>query len=444
LSATIDLSKNEKQKQYFNDVMMSLKSGIYKYFAFGGAIRGGKTYVTLFILIVLCKIYPNSKWVVIRKDLPALQKTTIPSLKKLLKDSPNWKWHNNPSNIHVTNLKTGASIFFYAENIKQDPDLNTFLGLECNGIFMEQAEELSEKMQDMALQRSGSWYIDPMPPPFIFYTFNPTHKWVKKKFYVPFSEGTLQAPFYFLQALPSDNPFVTAEQWSAWQLLDPITKGRMIEADWNSFAVKKAFAYSWDDKKHIHKCEYDPGHYLYLSFDFNRDPITCIVRQYIDGQIRYIKEYRIETSNIEELCDYVLADFHDAVLIVTGDATGRNSTALVRGNLNYWKVIKSRLGLSDSQMKVPKSNPSVKDTRIITNSILTHFDLIIDPSCEFLIDDLRYCEVDENGDIDKDKDKHKTHLLDCLRYDLNTHFKHLIHIPRTDEPEEKLTESEQD
>lgn len=428
---TADLTKNKKQETYLYKVLESIKTRAIKYFAYGGAIRGGKTYVTLIILIILCRMFKGSRWVVVRKDMPSLQKTTIPSLEKLIRGSSDWKWSRDKSNLHVTQISTGSKIFFYGENIDRDPELQTFLGTECNGFFLEQSEELDESMWQKAVERAGSWYIDPMPPPFIFTTFNPTQKWVKKKFFEPHIKGELTDPYYFLEALPDDNPFVTKDQWDAWGTLDEINFNRFVRGDWNAFIVARAFAYAFVNSIHVKKCKYDQEHYVYLSFDFNRDPITCTARQYVDGQIRYIKEFRLPTSNIYELCDFIIAWFLPSpVWIVTGDATGRASNALVKGNLNYWKVIKDKFALNTNQMKVPSVNPAVKDTRVVCNSILQHFDLIIDPSCTFLIEDLMYVEVDEeDGDIDKKKDKHKTHLLDCFRYDLYNHFNHLIYQP---------------
>jgi PBSX family phage terminase large subunit len=428
MSYVIDLTKNDKQKEYFNQVFMSIKSGRYKYFAYGGAIRGGKTFVTLFILILLCRKYKGSRWVVVREDGPALTKTTIPSIEKLLANSKEWEWHRDKSNTHVKNTVTGSAIYFYPENIKQDPNLNTFLGLECNGFFLEQAEELSEDMWSMSIQRAGSWYIDPMPPPFIFTTFNPTQKWVKKMFYEPYADGTLEPPYYFLEALPNDNPFVTKDQWDAWSTLDPLSYDRMIKGDWSAFAIDRPFAYCFDQKKHVSTVTYEQSAYLHLSFDFNVDPVTAIASQYINDEIRILSEFRLQNSNIHELCDRILTTYPTAVYMVTGDASGRARSALTQGTINYYTVIKQKLKLNDAQMKVPSVNPAISDSQVLCNSILSHRTVKINPSCTYLIDDLKYVEVNDTGDIDKTKDKHRSHLLDCWRYLLNTFHKGMIKL----------------
>jgi hypothetical protein len=415
----IDLTKNVKQAEYFNAIFKSTITEEYKYFAYGGAIRGGKTFVTLASLILLCKKYPNSRWVVVRDTFPSLEKTTIPSMSKLLGDSQDWFWRRDKSNFFVRNTKTGGTIFFYAENIKNDPELNSFLGLECNGFFLEQSEELSEKTWSKCLERAGSWYIDPMPPPFIFTTFNPNQGWTKAKFYDPYIKGNLAAPYYFIQALPDDNPFVTKNQWDGWRQLDSVSYARFITGDWNSFPIENPFCYAFDEGRHVKPVEYDPFTELCPVFDFNKDPLTCVLWQNPEpGIMRAVKEYRMMNGDIEQLCERIIADYPDALFIVTGDATGQARSALTRGNTNYYTIIRHKLRLGDVQMKVPSVNPSVRDTRVLLNSLLQNGGVEIDPRCEFLIKDLKYVQVDDKGDIIKDRSdgSREADFVDITRY----------------------------
>ena len=85
---------------------------------------------------------------------------------------------------------------------------------------------------------------------------------------------------------------------------------------------------------------------LQISFDFNVDPITAVVGQYVKGQIRLLKEYRLENSNVYELCDRIRADYPTALYLVTGDAAGRQRSALSNGNINYYTVIRQKLNLA--------------------------------------------------------------------------------------------------
>ena len=191
----------------------------------------------------------------------------------------------------------------------------------------------------------------------------------------------------------------------------------------------RPFAYAFDTTRHVKQVYYSDSTELRLSFDFNVDPITAISSQDVDGEINILKEFRLQNSDIYELCDQIKAAYPSALFIVTGDATGHNRSALAQGNINYYSVIQQKLNLSQGQMMQPSVNPAVKDSRVLVNSILQNHPLYIDPSCVHLIDDLKYVEVKEDtNDIDKTKDKHRSHLLDTFRYLLNTFHKDFIHL----------------
>ncbi len=137
---------------------------------------------------------------------------------------------------------------------------------------------------------------------------------------------------------------------------------------------------------------------LTASF-INVDPITCIAVQHVGGCINVIGEFALRNSDIYQLCDSIIAKYPKASLIVTGDATGANRSALTAGNTGYYDVVQSRLRLGRMQMRQPVVNPSVRDTRVLVNSLLQNYCVKIDRSCKGLITDLKYVEVDEEGDI---------------------------------------------
>ncbi len=220
----------------------------------------------------------------------------------------------------------------------------------------------------------------------------------------------------------SDNPSLTKEYIEGLENLDEVTFETFVRGNWEIVGVDKPFAYSFNKSKHIAKevelNEFEP---VNLSFDFNVDPITCIAGQSDLDSIKIFKEFRLRNSDIYELCDKIKSFFGDQYFVVTGDASGSARSALTKGDVNFYKVIKEELFLSRNQIKVPSVNPSIKNSRVLTNSILSkHPNLKIDSSCNYLIEDLQFVEVNDQGDIDKTRDKHRTHLLDCFRYYLHT------------------------
>lgn len=435
---------NEKQNRFYDTVMKAVgKLNPFRYLFYGGGIRGGKTYVCLFILVVLARLFPRSRWHVFRSDFPELEDTTIPSMEKLIgTEGKDFIWKRKSSNYHVL-FSNGSKIFFKSENLAKDPELKWMLGLETNGIFLEQMEGLSTKLFERSIERVGSWYIKPsMPPPLILGTFNPTDTWVKKKIYDPYKNNSLPHEYYFEEALPGDNPYVTEDQWKNWENLDPISRAQLIEGIWRFLQDAKLFAYSFDRKKHVVDVETPEGK-AYMTpkktlplktiWDFNVDPITCLVAQN-DG-LRWCKiyaEYRLRNSDIFELTQRVRNDWGDYYIVATGDASGRNRSALTRGNRTYVKTIQKQLGLSAKQMQFPTKNPSVRNTRILLNSILhKHPEFKIASSCLYTIEDMETVKVDEKGDIDKKKDAAKTHLLDNVRYLVWNYMRKFINLIRS-------------
>lgn len=227
------------------------------------------------------------------------------------------------------------------------------------------------------------------------------------------------------------NPYIDpAEVEEARSQLDPLTFAQEYLASFVT-SNNNAFCYTYSSAKHVRPTTINPAWEVKLSFDFNRDPITCLVSQDDGVKVKnYIEQIKLQNSNIYNICDYIKAKYGNALLLVTGDATGRNSSALVKDNLNYFKIIKAQLGLGDRQMRQPVSNPSLEENRVLVNSAFHHLDISIDPvNCKALIFDLEHAAVLPDGSLDKSDRTDVTKqldALDCLRYDLNTFFKHIL------------------
>ena len=193
---------------------------------------------------------------------------------------------------------------------------------------------------------------------------------------------------------------------------------------WGKAEVEAPFAQRFDKTKHVKKLEYK-GKVYRLSFDFNVNPITCIIATDNGKKAQILKEFRLSDSDIYKLCSEIRSWLPIGCYIeVTGDSTGSNRSAMTQGNINYYDIIEKELRISRRQIRTPTYNIGHENSRALMNSLFIEDLIELDESCKWLIDDLVYCEVLPDGHINKKKNEASNmgHLLDCLRYLLATFY----------------------
>lgn len=229
----------------------------------------------------------------------------------------------------------------------------------------------------------------------------------------------------------STNPYITAKELAEIESqLDPLTFRQEYLAEFVNL-TGLAFMHTFSKEKHVKDFgELRTDLPVYLSFDFNVSPMTCIASQHPDDH-SYIytrHEFRLMDSDIYEMCNAILTILDGHYFIVTGDASGENRSGLAK-NVNYYTVIKNKLNLESHQFRVPSKNPGIENNRVLCNSILyRHPKVMIHPSCEYLIKDMERVQVLQSGEIDKKTDSTLTHLLDTWRYYMNSYFRSFIKL----------------
>lgn len=195
------------------------------------------------------------------------------------------------------------------------------------------------------------------------------------------------------------------------------------------------FAYAFDKAKHVKACSINHEHPIYLSFDFNKNPICCSVVQYYDETVFIPFCIKLANSDIYKLCEYIKNKFTVAGkpephFIVNGDASGNNASAMVKDNLNYFRIIKAELGLTIGQMQQLASNPKIEENQVLVNAVLEHVKHCIDPDgAQPLIFDLEFAEMLPNGTLKKADRNDPTQQLDPLdtyRYFINRNLRHFL------------------
>lgn len=325
--------EHPKQKVFAEAVF----SGSYKFLLFGGAIRGGKTFVALAIVFVLCKVFPGSRWAVVRKSYSALRRNTVPAFNKLR--PTNFIGGINYS-TWTAKCNNGSEILFMPESFKEDPDLNRFRGLEVNGFLPEEMNELEEMTFYKMVERAGTWIVPPIrqrevrpdgtsilverrqaqPPSLIIGTCNPANNWVKGLFYDPYVKGTLDRPYFYLPASPYDNPHLPDGYIETLEKVLPESEQKkFLRGDWSTVADPDQLILSeWILA--ARDVEPEPGKNV-LGVDvgrFGNDPsVFCLVN---GNEVKFFERYekmrisrlgqilRIRCMNIPVSADNVRVD----------------------------------------------------------------------------------------------------------------------------------------
>lgn len=272
----------------------------HKNYIFAGDIRSGKTIICLVLLVLFCKAFPGSRWAVIRESRPKLLKTTIPTFFKYCCPS-NFIRDFNKSELIFTAINN-SQILFLSEQFEHDPGLTSFWGLEVNGFFLNQGDELQKEMYNMSVMRRGQWKISPMPPAFTLIDANPTDNWLKDT-YDLFMRNELPSNTYFQLADMDKNPYITEEYKK--DMKDTLPEDLYLRFCKNNWDVVNAIMQlvSWED---IRACfdlrKDDPVKRKFLGVDVGHDGPDPSVWTIMEGSnIIPSKTVKITKTKIPEV-----------------------------------------------------------------------------------------------------------------------------------------------
>jgi hypothetical protein len=244
---------------------------------------------------------------------------------------------------------------------------------------------------------------------------------------------------HFIQGTTLDNKINLPKEYiKSLSNYDSVTYDREVLGKIVDSKNENLFAYNFDEGHHaidfrkydIELSELDNSLPLKLSFDFNVDPVTCVVGQSNDTCIRIFKSFSVSNSDTEGLCDKILAWLPNKPwrIWVTGDRNGFNRGT--SSSRNDYQIIMDKLRISEYGLMAPRVNPSHRDSQTLVNSLLQNFDVAIHaPECAELVEDLKYVTMVENSKKPEiDKKKHGAHSLDNFRYFCNTWHGDFLHI----------------
>jgi hypothetical protein len=139
---------------------------------------------------------------------------------------------------------------------------------------------------------------------------------------------------------------------------------------------EKRWCFAFSEEKHTGVCKFNPNEYLYLSFDFNRNPLCCTIWQKYDNTLFGLETISLEDATVHSMCVEIERKYKGSLMLVTGDASGKSKTTV--SILDNFQIIKNYFNLSKSQRQYSGSNPRLQDSRYFVNGMFENVNIVID------------------------------------------------------------------
>ena len=400
---------------------------------YGGAIRGAKSYWGCLEIITYCFKYPKSRWALIRESWGNIEgKLLVTFTENFLDKGFNQYVKDFNKNTWTLTWSNGSQIVFMAESYNSDKELNRFRGLEINGAFIDEINEIQEVTFDKIIERSGSWFHSKGCPTKILASCNPTHGWVKDRFYDKWKNNELPNNMAYIQATIYDNPYIPAPYLESLKLLPRYQYEVFVNGNWDlQLKTGGEFYKCFELDKHVGQVKYNPNLPLHISWDDNVNPyLPCGVFQIEGKTLKMIDEIAGVTPNntVKAVCNEIIRKYnsHASGMFVYGDATAEKDDTKLEKGYSFYRLIMDNLKQFKPTLRILKSNPSVVMRGNWINTILEKelhgVKLIIDESCKKAINDFVMTKESADGNKNKEMD---TNPKTKVRFQKYGHFSDL-------------------
>lgn len=420
----------------------AITSGDFSFVLYGGAIRGGKTFVLLAMFCLLSKVFPGSRWAIVRKNLPTIKKNLYPSWNKVKPDTFIAKMNNE---THTVTFKNNSQIIFFPENYAQDKELDRWKGLEVNGFGFEEINECQQVSLFKAFERAGSYIVPGLqiqPKPIVVGTCNPTQGWVKSLIYTPWKNKTLKSTWKYIQSRIHDNlPLLAAQPDYLPSLKENLNHYEYevyVEGNWDvQLKTGGEFLRKFELSDHVRPLDVDPSNMIHVSMDSNVYPYIAVsvwqlVKKGTGWVIRQVHELPAEdpintgTKAGKHTGEWLKAIEYKQRVMIYGDRSTKNRNNIDENKKSFFQLFTE--GLANEGFKIEdkmlSKAPPVAGIADFVNAIFAGevigLSIEIAEHCRESINDYIETKTDKDGSMLKVRTKHPT--IEDLTYEKNGHL----------------------
>lgn len=429
-----------ERSQYSKAFLPVLESNHRYLISFGG--RGsGKTNHIILKLLALTFLKEHINIVYCRHEKTTLRDTTFRDIVNYIKaskfkDSFEYSEAYNSSMI-FTNKITGKKLLPFGLD---DADKTKGIS-DASHIWIDEVDKCSENQVttiNSVLRTPKAKTLQ------LILSFNPvSDKHWLRSFFFDKEDAYKPHPRFNDQILVHhstvhDNEYIDVEEYINTLRLNYAHSPALLDVNlngiWGLQDNKNPFFFAFKPEHIIdQEIEWNPQLPVCLGFDFNIDPMTCVVSQFVEGQfIAFIKSYKIHNCTIKDLCARIKVDFPNALFMVTADpAGGARSAGYDSVQTTMHSIIRRELGIGLNQLLTPQLNWSRQDAwtelRIFCNTVLQNHPKVMFSKigCADLISDIQLATTEEGKDKlykTSGNSEFGMHLVDGFMYTMATWF----------------------
>jgi hypothetical protein len=221
---------HDKQKHALE--LLSFESPIAQVL-YGGGVFSGKSFLGCDWQIKRRLKYAGTKGLIGRAELKKLRLSTMQTFFELctlhgLKPNVHYTYNGQD---HVIKWYNGSqTILMDLADMPSDPDFQRFGSIEITDYFVDEVAEVSKRCIDILQSRVRYKLINDRPKGLM--TCNPAKGWLYNEFYFANLKGELRNDRAFVQALPTDNPYISQTYLENLQKLPDYDRKRLLEGNW--------------------------------------------------------------------------------------------------------------------------------------------------------------------------------------------------------------------
>ena len=395
----MDLQLLQAQQQFLNiPHNNTLDVAIYQ-----GGYGSGKTWCGSLLGILLAMKYPGSRGLVGAKEYELVRKTTLVSYLEHLEKmgfvyGVDYTYNKVDKIIRFSN---GSEILFSALD---DPE--KFKSLNLHWAEIEEASQVSDSTFKQLIGRLRNTFIGKDWDDFRYRLFGHTNPqpdkgWIWRRFVEEAKEN-----YRLIIAPTTNNIFLPAHYVESMKesFDEEYYKINVLGefGDYASGLVVKGFSH-----ENIKEITYRADKPIHLTFDFNVDPMSCILAHKTETKVFYFDELVLENSSTERTINAFIERYpnHKGDIIINGDASGDNRST--QSEASNYIIIKNALKRhypnNNIKFDLRPYNPPIKNRIAAFNAMVCNSKgerrLFVDKKCKQFLNNIYNLKYKVGTDI---------------------------------------------